>query len=97
MIIPPKSKVLESDTRIIFKDLFLKGDFLQARKGRYIANFYNGIPMEALLLDENDNIIDGFVGYSMPYLPWKRVPFIVHLGGKAEEWDPEFMDKHIWK
>ena len=97
MLIHPKSKVLESDTKIIFKDLFLKGDIFQARRGRYVANFYNGFVTEALLLDDDDNIIDGFVDYSMPYLPWKRIPFIVHLGGEAEEVDPEFMDKHIWR
>lgn len=98
LVIEPKSKVLVSDVRVIFMDLYdYHDEYAQARRGRYVVNLIYGTPMEALLLDDDDNIIDGFVGHSMPFLPWKGIPFIVHLGGEAEEVDPEFMDKHIWK
>lgn len=78
MIIDAISKTLYNDLLVIFPiDEWFGGSY-QLRKGRYVINTHMIIE-ECLVLDDDDNIIDGFSMMPILELPWKDEPFIEHL------------------
>jgi hypothetical protein len=79
MIVQPKSKVLEADTAQIFYGRLNYNGSSQNRIGRYVVNCYNMLICECLLLDDDNNVIDGFSIWPRPELPWKGIPFIEYL------------------
>lgn len=59
-------------------ELTLSGGKIQARRGNVIVNSHYYIH-EALVLNDDGNIIDGFCRTPLPYLPWKGIQFLEHL------------------
>ena len=79
MLIQPKSNTLISDIDVIFDTHTLNlGYPIQERKGRYVINSQYGIA-EVLVLNDDNNVIDGFCLYPVFILPWKSKPFVWHL------------------
>lgn len=75
-------------------ELTLAGGIIQARKGNVIVNSHYYIH-EALVLNDDGNIIDGFCRTPLPYLPWKGIQFLEHLRilNKLEKEDiPEYYE-----
>ena len=80
LLINPKSKTLEEDIRIYFKDVMYENvGFSQCRRGRFVVNLKDYFPIECLVLDEDDNVIDGYCGFPSPAYTWKDKLFAEHL------------------
>lgn len=105
--IDPKLEDFVHDT--FGKEIFdSAGKSIQIRKGRYVVNGHTFL-CECLVLDEHENVIDGFCGSPLPWLPWKGKIFIDHLVESrnmkkpdwydelfSEGWDEEFVDRKHW-
>lgn len=103
MLVAPKSRVLIDDLYAIFEaELRENLDLFQARKGRYVINAFKGQIMEALVLSETDDVIDGFCGHPCFGLPWKSKAFIEYLTDDKSLYesknfrDTEFFDRLHW-
>jgi hypothetical protein len=109
-LIEPIDPTLEDFIHNTFgKEIFdAAGKSIQIREGPYIVNGHTW-PSECLVLDEHDNVIDGFCGSPLPWLPWKGKIFIDHLVESrnmekpnwydelfSEGWDEEFVDRKHW-
>lgn len=110
-LIEPLSSDLEDYVWKTFSKQFFEsaGKSIQIRKGRYIVNGHT-FPSECIVLDSNDNVIDGFCGSPQPWLPWKGKIFIDHLLESrnlnapdwynemfGSGWNEEFLDIQHWK
>lgn len=104
MWIEPRSKTLVSDiTAIINNSRFVSNiDYHQLRLGRYVANIWHcGLIAECLLLNDDNDVIDGFVRGTVEHLPWKDKSFCEWLGHSPEyefsiEDAQDDYEKHYW-
>lgn len=109
MLIESFSSVLEADVMALFGKIFFQhaGQSFQVRMGRYVVNGHT-YPYECLLLNEHDDVIDGFCGSAIPWLQWKGLPFVDHLlklkrmdepswYNDLLDFDPEVLDKQHWR
>jgi hypothetical protein len=97
MLIPPKNKDLEKIAMGIFLGpLQMPSGDVQHRYGHYVINSHT-IPNEVLVLDTDNNVVDGYCGFPMYQLPWKNRPFLIILNELNDNKYEHLVKENEWR